>query len=188
MNTDAREWMSAWLRDGDEAAARALMAAFYPFVAALIRRHAGDANAVEDLAQATFVRLFASARRWDSAKPLEPWLARIAINVCRNHFAATQRRREVQWDDLSEGERTALESPEPVPDVLADDARALMLRVLATLSADDRLVLTLLHLEGKATGEIAALTGWSRVRVKVRAFRARQKLRAAFEKLESTRT
>ena len=42
-----------------------------------------------------------------------------------------------------------------------------------------RLVLTLLDLEQRSTAEIAALTGWSRALVKVRAFRARLRLRAA---------
>ncbi len=63
-----------------------------------------------------------------------------------------------------------------------------MLRLLDSLGADDRMVLSLLHLDAKATDEIAALTGWSRTLVKVRAFRARGKLRAAFEKLESQKS
>jgi RNA polymerase sigma-70 factor (ECF subfamily) len=56
-----------------------------------------------------------------------------------------------------------------------------------TLPADDRMVLSLLHLESWTTDQIAKSTGWSRALVKVRAFRARKKLRLAFERLENTR-
>ena len=166
------------------------MEAFYPFVATVIRRHVADAGCVEDLAQQTFARCFASAAQWDSSKPLEPWLARIAINQCRDHYRARRVRPELRWSDLSEGEQEAMQATltaaEPKADALNDESRSLILRLLDTLSADDRMVLSLLHLDGKSTDEIATLTGWSRTLVKVRAFRARRKLRAAFEQLEAS--
>ncbi len=187
-DNESRACMAAWLRCSDEGSARALMEAFYPFVASLIRRHVADHGAVEDLAQQTFAKCFAKASQWDASKPLEPWLARIALNQCRDHYRARRVRPELRWSDLTEGEQEALQATqiaaEPKSDALNDDSRALMLRLLDTLGADDRMVLSLLHLDGKSTDEIAALTGWSRALVKVRAFRARHKLRAAFEKLE----
>lgn len=191
-DSETRAWMAAWLHRSDEEAARALMAAFYPFVVSLIRRHVIDHGAVEDLAQQTFVRCFAKAAQWDQRKPLEPWIARIAINLCRDHYRARRVRPELRWSDLTEGEQEAMESTlvatESSPDTLNDDSRALMLRLLDTLSADDRMVLSLLHLEHQSTDAIAALTGWSRTLVKVRAFRARRKLRAAFEQLEPSQS
>jgi RNA polymerase sigma-70 factor (ECF subfamily) len=53
---------------------------------------------------------------------------------------------------------------------------------LAELKPAERLVITLLELEEKPVREIADLTGWSEVNVKVRAFRARQKLKRILEK------
>jgi RNA polymerase sigma-70 factor (ECF subfamily) len=182
--------MAAWLRCSDEGAARALVEAFYPFVATVIRRHVADAGCVEDLAQQTFARCFASAAQWDASKPLEPWLARIAINQCRDHYRARSVRPELRWGDLTEGEQEAMQATltaaEPKADALNDESRSLILRLLETLSADDRMVLSLLHLDGKSTDEIATLTGWSRTLVKVRAFRARRRLRATFEQLEAS--
>lgn len=186
-DSESRACMAAWLRCSDEGAARTLVEAFYPFVAALIRRHIADAGCMEDLAQQTFARCFAKASQWDASKPLEPWLARIAINQCRDHYRARRIRPELRWSDLTDGEQAAVQATraESRTDVLNDESRSLMLRLLDTLSADDRMVLSLLHLEDKSTDEIAALTGWSRALVKVRAFRARRKLRAAFEQLEA---
>ena len=51
---------------------------------------------------------------------------------------------------------------------------------LAQLSPENRLVLTLVHLEGRPAREAADLLGWSLVNVKVRCHRARQKLRTLF--------
>jgi RNA polymerase sigma-70 factor (ECF subfamily) len=62
-------------------------------------------------------------------------------------------------------------------------ARELVGKLLATLAPRDRLLLTLLHLEGRSVEEVKALTGWNGTLIRVRAFRARQKLRKAFGRL-----
>jgi RNA polymerase sigma-70 factor (ECF subfamily) len=59
----------------------------------------------------------------------------------------------------------------------AGRARELVQWAMARLSADERLILTLLELEERSVREIAALTGWSESNVKVRAFRARGSLK-----------
>ena len=66
---------------------------------------------------------------------------------------------------------------------LADEqARNLLERGLALLRPDERLVITLLELEGKSIREVAGMTGWSEANVKVRVFSARQKLRRILER------
>jgi len=62
-------------------------------------------------------------------------------------------------------------------------SRELVDRLLGELNPQDRLVVSLLHMEGRTIAEIRQLTGWSTPLVKVRAFRARRKLRAVFEQL-----
>jgi RNA polymerase sigma-70 factor (ECF subfamily) len=48
---------------------------------------------------------------------------------------------------------------------------------LSELSPEDRLVIQWMDLEQRSAAEIAERTGWSRAAVKVRAFRARHRLR-----------
>jgi RNA polymerase sigma-70 factor (ECF subfamily) len=183
--------MAAWRESGDPLAGRALVDAMYPFVAALVRRHVADPGAIEDLAQQTFVSCFSKADQWKPDKPLEPWLARIALNLCRDYFRSQQSRRELRWSDLSQQEQAAMtataQTSSFAPQSLHDESRTVLLRLMDTLPADDRMVLSLLHLESWTTDQIAKSTGWSRALVKVRAFRARKKLRLAFERLENTR-
>jgi RNA polymerase sigma-70 factor, ECF subfamily len=188
--SQTRAWMVAWRESEDPVAGRALVDAMYPFVAALVRRHVGDSGAIEDLAQQTFVRCFSKADQWKIDKPLEPWLARIALNLCRDYFRSQRAKRELRWSDLSEPEQSAMmaveQSSSSAPESFHEDARVLLFRLLSTLPADDRMVLSLFYLESRTTDQIAELTGWSRTLVKVRAFRARKKLRHAFERLENT--
>ena len=68
---------------------------------------------------------------------------------------------------------------------IAADARDVLHRLLDSLNPEDRIVITLLHLEEKSVNEIAEITGWTRVMVKVRAFRARQKLKKTLQRWEN---
>jgi len=62
-------------------------------------------------------------------------------------------------------------------------ARDLAHKMLETLSPKDRLILTMLDLEERSVEEIRELTGWNASLIKVRAFRARMKLRKQFAKI-----
>jgi RNA polymerase sigma-70 factor (ECF subfamily) len=181
--------VSAWLAQRDEAAARRLMEALHPRVAGIIRRHWTRQEEWEDLEQEVFLRVFNALPRFRrTGIPLEHWVSRITLNVCRRRWRSQSRRPELRWSDLSEGEQRSVEQAQqtdgPLEAIESRDARSVLHKLLDTLSADDRLILSLLHLEGKPMEEIARLTGLNRMVVKVRAFRARKKLHAALRKLE----
>ena len=74
-----------------------------------------------------------------------------------------------------------------VGDVATNDAlaaRELVHKLLGQLNPEDRLVLQLLDLEQRSVAETSEVTGWNRSLVKVRAFRARGKLKKLFGELE----
>ena len=64
-----------------------------------------------------------------------------------------------------------------------DDVKALLHHLVETMDVKNRLVLTLLHLEEKTLKEIQAITGWSSIVIRMRAYRARGKLRKLFDDL-----
>jgi len=177
-----------WLEHRDESAARALMDHLFPLVSRIVRRHVTGRDSPEDLCQEAFTRFFTQLHRYDTTQPLENWVSRLTLNVCRNHWRHQSRRHEIHWEDLSPTEQNlaecAWDSRLELPPAQTDDAHALLLKILETLPADDRLVLSLLHLDEKSTEDIATLTGWSRTLVKVRAYRARAKLRQALSRLK----
>ena len=182
--------IAAWRRNGDEAAARRLMAAVYPQVLAIVRGRLPRRLAEEDLAQQIFVRFFEKLGSYDGRAPLEHWLSRLAVNVCVDALRAEARRPELRWADLTDAEAEALtasvaDQSAPVSDVVG--ARELAAKLLDTLPPKDRLIVQLLDLEGCSVREVQQHTGWGESAIKLRAFRARRRLRRTLLKLERQR-
>lgn len=182
--------LAAWQRDRDEAAARRLMAALYPRVLAIVRSRLPRRMAEEDLTQEVFVRFFEKLGSYDGRAPLAHWLSRIAVNVCIDALRVEQRRPELRWADLTEAEAEALSASvadhaAPVPETTA--AADLAAKLLDSLDAQDRLVVQMLDLEGRSVRDVSEATGWNETLIRVRAFRARRKLRKTILKLEKER-
>jgi len=147
-------------------------------------------NQVEDAAQEVFLKAFTQLASYEGRGPMEGWLTRIATNTCLNILRSAKRRPELTAADLSEEESYWLD--EKLADLGSEAHNSaeqkvvavdLAERLLGTLSAEDRLTLTLIDGEDASIKEVAETTGWSESKVKVRAFRARKKVREAMEKL-----
>jgi RNA polymerase sigma-70 factor (ECF subfamily) len=174
---------------GDEAAARDMVERLWPQVIRIVRRHLPRRSSEEDLAQEVFMKVFARLDQWRADMPLEHWVSRVAVNTCLDALRWHKRRPELRWADLSESEAEMLDNvlhdgSEPSGDGIA--ARELAHKLLETLKPADRLVLTMMDMEGRSVADVQRATGWSATLVKVRAFRARRKLRKAFEVLENS--
>ncbi len=176
------------VRQGDEAAARLFMEQLYPLVLKIVRAHLPRRTSEEDLVQMIFMKVFANIDRYSGRAPVEHWVSRIAVNQCLNELKAEKVRPEWRWSDLSEEEQHVLESlasdreVTSAPDALA--ARDLLEKLMSGLNPQDRLVIRLLHLEERSVAEVRKMTGWSVPLVKVRAFRARQKLQKMLKQLQ----
>ena len=173
---------------GDGRAFARLVARHQHGVARHLLRFARDGGTLESLVQDTFVEAWSSLAGYRGRSSLQSWLLAIATRVGYRHWKREARgRRETALEALSPEERAELEAaaaaastpgrPAADPSVAA----ALVHRLLARLSPRDRLVITLLHLDGRSVAETAELTGWSRAMVKVQAFRARGRLRALLD-------
>lgn len=172
----------------DQAAARELVEHLHPLVIRIVRSHLPRRVSEEDLAQEVFMKMFTRLAQYQGAVPFPHWVSRIAVTTCIDHLRAQKRRPEFRWADLSENEAEVLDAVMTNEnDVAANDsfaAHELVHKLLDQLKPDDRLVIQFLDLEQKTIAEICALTGWNTSLVKVRAFRARRKLRKLFEELK----
>ncbi len=172
----------------DDEAARELVRQLYPFVLKLVRAHRPQRAAEEDLCQMIFIKMFQNLPQFSGTVPLEHWLARIAINTCLNQIAAEKARPELRRADLSQEQAAVLDNLATSSDELAPGqqlaSRDLVLHLLEGLKPAERLVINLLYLEEKSVDEISKLTGWSTALVKVRAFRARRKLKEQMARLQ----
>jgi RNA polymerase sigma-70 factor (ECF subfamily) len=177
-------------RGGDEAAFAEIVRRYSPRVFRFASRFFRQPGIVEEAAQEVFMKAFTQLGSYEGRGSLEGWLTRITTNTCLNLLRSAKRRPELTVSGLTDDESNWLENK--LAGAAGEDFRAnerslvaadLAERVLETLSADDRLVLTLIDGEDAPIKEVATLTGWSESKVKVRAFRARRRMREAVEKL-----
>jgi RNA polymerase sigma factor (sigma-70 family) len=132
---------------GDPQAIQALVERFQSDVFGLCVRLLGHRHDAEDVTQEVFLRVFRSLRRWDSTRPLKPWLMGIAVNRCRTWMAQRARRPELV-DYLHE----------TVPSPPADDSVELAGEIQAAmqeLRLEYRSVFVLFHERGLAYEDIA---------------------------------
>jgi RNA polymerase sigma-70 factor (ECF subfamily) len=177
------------IEQANEDAARELLRRFHPFVLKLVRAHLPRRVSEEDLVQMIFIKVFRKLDQYRSRMPLQHWISRIAVNTCLNALKAEKIRPEWRMGDFSEEIAAGIErlAATEVESATTDDcerAKKLVTEMIAQLSPEDRLVVTLLHLQEKSVDEIHDLTGWGRSVIKVRAFRARAKMRKMLHQRE----
>ncbi|HEX4822946.1 MAG TPA: RNA polymerase sigma factor [Candidatus Polarisedimenticolaceae bacterium] len=167
-DTAERELVAA-SREGDRAAFGELIRRHEHRVFRLAGRFFRGREDVEEVAQETFLTAWRRLGTYEARAPFEHWITRVCLRSCYARLGAERRRRE------------PLSSVEPVAPARDPNAAIEVERLLARLAPADRFVLLLLDGEGWSVQEIAARIGWSATNVKVRAFRARRRLRALLE-------
>ncbi len=175
------EWVARAAK-GDEEAFVRLAAAYRPRIWATASRFARSRPELEDLVQDLLVKLWRGLPGYRGRSPFEHWVMTVTVRGCYD-FLRSQRRRRESERLVDPMERR--EDPDP------GDERARARReawetvrlLLERLDPKDRLVITLLDLEERGVRETASLTGWSEANVKVRAHRARKKMRDHFHEL-----
>ena len=169
----------------DDILVRATLAGDEPAYAELVQRHKGrvlgtcsrfarDSQQLDDLSQEVFLRAWRKLGSFRGDAPFEHWLARLTITTCYDFLRRERRHRDqVSLDQFPFEMRDAgIDAT-----IAAGQARELLDWAMRRLSAEEQLVVTLLEIEERTVREIAAQTGWSESNVKVRAFRARARLK-----------
>ncbi len=179
-------------RAGDESAFAEIVRRYGPRVFRTAGRFFRRREQVEEAAQEVFLKAFTQLETFEGRGSFEGWLTRIATNTCLNLVRGAKRRPELSASDLSEDEGAWLENS--MAGAAAERQQSaergmvaadLAERVLVTMAPDDRLVLMLMDGEEASVKEVAEATGWSESNVKVKAMRARRRMREAVEKLLS---
>jgi RNA polymerase sigma factor (sigma-70 family) len=165
-------------RAGDQRAFSLLMGRHKHWVYRFVRRYVGDADEAYDVVQDAFVSAMSNLHRYDSDRPFDAWLRRIALNKCRDRGRREAVRRAF---GLS---RKGPEDTEAVADTAAGAdqslASSLALKALhqaiAALPAALKEPLVLTVLEGLSQKEAGVLLGLSAKAVEVRVYRAKRHL------------
>ena len=181
-NTETDAAIVQQVIDGNTNAFETLMKRYEQPVLGILKRHL-PYNQVEETAQDVFVRAYQSLPGFKQSGSFRHWLSSIAVRTCYDFWRKHYRNREMPLSTLTEAQADWLEktlsdtSGNAYEDLgRQKEAREVLDEALGRLSAEDRMVLELVYLEGLTGKEAAKLLGWSVANVKVRAFRARKKL------------
>lgn len=176
-------------RDGDESAFEELFHRHRRRVSMIASRFFRQREQVEEVVQESFAKAYFALDDFSNQQEssFAAWLARITFNVCYDELRRLKRRPESALSNVSEEEAAWLK--EQVRDESAGHdvevtaiSRDLAGKLLARLSAEDRMVLVMLDVEGLSVSEIAKSVNWSVSKVKVRAHRARANLRRVLQR------
>jgi len=172
------------VRRGDDSAFELIFERHRRRVARMVARFVKRPERLEEILQEVFIKVYFALDSYSPEKgaSFSAWVSRVAINSCYDELRRIKRRPESSISDITSEEvlwlASQLRSPSSQGDVEATAiSRDLANKLLARLSTEDRIVLTLLDAEELSVAEIAALLDWKVSKVKVRAHRARQALR-----------
>jgi RNA polymerase sigma-70 factor (ECF subfamily) len=174
---------------GDDVAFNEVVRVYRKRILGTISRLIGRPEDVEDVGQEVFVRLYYSLDQLRSPEVFEPWLYRLTVNAAYDYLRRRKRRQESRMSDLSEQQvvlADAAESGRQDNDRRqAAEVRDFVQSLLSEVSEDDQILLTLKEVEGLSLKELEAVYGVNENALKVRLFRARQRVLRAYEKAHS---
>jgi RNA polymerase sigma-70 factor (ECF subfamily) len=172
-------------RAGDDQAFNRVVVAYRKKILGTIARLIGRPEDVEDVAQEVFLRLYFSLDQLRAPEVFEPWLYRLTVNAAYDYLRRRRRRHESRMSDLSEEQVTMADAEAGSKVTLEGKRRAevkeFVNELLDAVSEEDRILLTLKEVEGLSLKELEKIYDVNENALKVRLFRARQRVIKAYE-------
>ena len=171
-------------RANDAAAFNEIVVAYRKRILGTVSRLIGRPEDVEDVAQEVFVRLYYSLDQLRTPEVFEPWLYRLTVNASYDYLRRAKRRNESRMADLSEQQVIMADSlaggRQEDDERQKGKTREFMDALFRHVSEEDRLLLTLKEVEGLSLKELEKVYGVNENALKVRLFRARQRVLKAY--------
>lgn len=172
-------------RKGDDVAFNQIVVAYRKRILGTIARLIGRPEDVEDVGQEVFLRLYYSLDQLRTSEVFEPWLYRLTVNAAYDYMRRQRRRRESRMSDLSEQQVMMADASaggkEGREEVRRTGIREFVQSLLSEVSEEDRALLILKEVEGLSLKELEQIYKVNENALKVRLFRARQRVLKAYE-------
>ena len=177
-------------RGGNDAAFNQVVLAYRKRILGTISRLIGRPEDVEDVAQEVFLRLYFSLDQLRTSEVFEPWLYRLTVNAAYDYLRKQKRRHESRMSDLSE-QQVVMADAVAGSKVTQEDLRRTNVKefvdsLLDSVSEEDRILLTLKEVEGLSLKELELVYKVNENALKVRLFRARQRVIKAYNAFTET--
>ncbi|MEE9385680.1 MAG: RNA polymerase sigma factor [Nannocystaceae bacterium] len=170
--------------DGDSAAWREIYETHFESLLRYVAYATGDVALAEDLAQEAFAIALVRLGSFDGKAPLMTWLRGIAHNLVRKHWRKRSRRSRAYAHLEQMVERSARPRGDDLERALEQESRADALAAALDVLPDTlREAFVLSDVQGMSAAEAAAIAGTTAGNLRVRAARARARLRAQFKRL-----
>ena len=173
---------------GDSEAFNNIVLAYRKRIMGTIGRLIARTEDVEDVAQEVFLRLYFSLDQLRAPEVFEPWLYRVTANAAYDYLRKQRRRPEFRMSDLSE-QQVMMADAAAGGKAEHDRQQRKKLReavdsLLGAVSEADRILLLMKEVEGLSLRELEKIYRVKENALKVRLFRARQRVLKAFEAAE----
>lgn len=172
-------------RKGDDGAFNQIVVVYRKRILGTIARLIGRPEDVEDVGQEVFIRLYYSLDQLRTPEVFEPWLYRLTVNAAYDYMRRQKRRRESRMSDLSEQQVMMADATaggkERQEEVRRTGIREFVQSLLDGISEEDRALLILKEVEGLSLKEMEQIYKVNENALKVRLFRARQRVLKAYE-------
>lgn len=149
-------------------------------VLTLALRLLGTREDAQDAAQEVFMRALKYLRRFDTSKPLEPWLVRTTVNVCRE-LGRKRLQRQITFGASSVSEPLD-PGNNPHKELVVVEQRRMIQQALKGLGERERMAVVLRDIEGLTTSEVADILGSDESTIRCQISVARLKIRKAIER------
>lgn len=137
------------LRDGDSDAFRPLLERNYKRVVGLARRY--GAEAAEDVAQETFMRVYQARERYRPERPFSSYLFRIATNHC----VSRSRRRRPHLTEQGRVDPQVDDAEQPIETLVRQELKARVRSAVRRLPRRQQEAIQLRRFEGLSLQEVA---------------------------------
>lgn len=176
-------------QSGDEYAFREIVEKYQSKVFSIIHGIVRHRNDVEDIAQQVFAKVYFSIRNFDFRSSLVTWIYKITVNECFDYLRKKKVRKLVYESDMSEDESRRVENSEHPSGRTARADTSLarhdyVVKLLDKVSDEEKQLLMLKEVEGYSVEELAGMLKMNENTIKVKLFRARQKLVKASQRLD----
>ena len=156
----------------------------FSIIYGILRNH----NDAEDIAQQVFAKIYFSIQNFDFRSSLLTWIYKITVNECYDYLRKKRVRKLVYESDFFQRSRCGWRIRNRPQIRLRRWTRLaqqdLILKLLWKISEEDRSLILLKEVEGHSVEELSEMTGMNENTIKVKLFRARQKLVKAAQRLE----
>jgi RNA polymerase sigma-70 factor (ECF subfamily) len=169
--------------DGDTSAFEHIIMRYERRVMNIAMRILGCHDDAHDASQEVFLRVFRYLHRLDLEKPIEPWLMRMTVNVCRDLGRKKRQHRSSSLEHTSTESMTTSPTDDPYIGLEEEQQRQMLWKALACLSENERVAIVLRDVEGLSTAEVAAILESPEVTVRSRISRGRLKLKEIVDQM-----